>query len=154
LSGSDSKAAMMARCTCPGPLLINVSIPARGAVVEHLSIGVQNTLNHVLVSGESLLRLCAVYAKIFRRHIGIQFQLHCRKCRSRSHRGCGTAGPDFCWWWPSRLVATASEDRLIIKRDLSTSVAAAVVVTAHSAEQSSRLIASCDHASLVHICTK
>src|SRR6516162_2136087 len=72
--------------------------------------GVQNTLTHVLVSGESLLRLCAVYAKIFRRHIGIQFQLHCRKCRSRFHRGCGTAGPDLCWRWPSRLVATAEEN--------------------------------------------
>jgi len=60
---------MMARCTCPGPLLINVSIPARRAVVEHLSIGVQNTLNHVLASGESLLRLCAVYAKDLPPHV-------------------------------------------------------------------------------------
>jgi hypothetical protein len=32
--------------------------------------------------------------------------------RSRSHRRCGTSGPHLGKRWPSRLVATAEEDRL------------------------------------------
>jgi hypothetical protein len=42
----------------------------------------------------------------------------------------------------------------LLAGELSFPHASEVVVAAHCAEQSSRLIASCDHASLVHICTK
>jgi hypothetical protein len=37
-------------------------------------------------------------------------------CR-RSHRWCGFAGTDLGWWWPSRLEATAAEDRLSFRRN-------------------------------------
>ena len=44
---------------------------------------------------------------------------------SRPHRRCWTARPDLGERWPSRLVATAAENRLSIKRNLYTSFAAA-----------------------------
>src|SRR5262249_18480970 len=40
------------------------------------------------------------------------------QCRARSHRRCRTARPDLRERWPSRLVATAAEDRLNAQRAL------------------------------------
>jgi hypothetical protein len=45
--------------------------------------------------------------------------------RSWPHRWCWTSRPDLGERWPSRLVATAAEDRLSIKRNPHTSFAAA-----------------------------
>jgi|SRR6516165_10127467 hypothetical protein len=45
--------------------------------------------------------------------------------RSRSHRRCWPSGPHLGERWPSRLVATAEEDRLSFRRNPHTSFAAA-----------------------------
>jgi len=34
----------------------------------------------------------------------------------RPHRRCWPSRPDPCWRWPSRLVATAAENRLSLRR--------------------------------------
>jgi hypothetical protein len=53
------------------------------------------------------------------------------KCPIRCGRGTGSSGrrwpsrPDLGEWWPSRLVATAEEDRLNFRRNAHTSFAAA-----------------------------
>jgi hypothetical protein len=47
-----------------------------------------------------------------------------RSTCSRSHRWCWTARPDLGGRWPSRLVATAAENRLSFRRNPHTSFAA------------------------------